>query len=190
MDFIPLNKVQDTAMRDYLTDGRISLRKYRIGDEAALYAGIRESINELNRWGFYHVGFTMEDATKDVLSRITNWDVGLSYTFLIEIPPGSGFVGNCIVEEIELDRYHAGLGYWVRTCQTGQGIATAAGRLLAQAAFEDLNLRSFSIYTNVENLGSRRVAEKIGAVLVRIKPEDDGRYCAVHELKPEYMKSE
>lgn len=177
-------------MRDYLTDGRISLRKYRIGDEFTLYEGISKSLDELTRWGFYHVGFTFEDAAKDVVSRIKRWDEGKAYTFIIEALPDSVFVGNCSVEELELDRNHAGLGWWVRTSQTCQGIATAAGRQLAQAAFEDLNLSSISIYVNAENIASRRVAEKIGSVLVRIKPEDDGRYCAVHELKPEYLGSE
>lgn len=177
-------------MRDYVTDGHISLRKYRIGDEFALYEGVSESIEQLTRWGFYHVGFTIEDAAKDIVSRITDWTEGKAYTFLIEELPGSVFVGNCRVEEFEPERNHAGLGWWVRTSRTSKGIATAAGRLVAQAAFKDLHLGSLGVYASVDNFASRRVAEKIGAVLVRIKPEDDGSYCAVYELKPEYLQSE
>jgi len=78
----------------------------------------------------------------------------------------------------------------VRTSKTGRGIATAAGRLVARAAFEDLNLASLLIYTNANNRASRRVAEKIGAVLMKIKPEKDGRFCAVYELKPEDLRLE
>ena len=100
------------------------------------------------------------------------------------------FVGNCVVNEFEPERNHAALGWWVRTSKTSKGIATAAGRLAAQAAFEDLHLGSLSVYTNVGNIASRRIAEKVGAVLVRIKPEDDGIYCAVYELKPEFLQSE
>ena len=44
-------------MRDYITDGHISLRKYRIGDEFALYEAISESIVELNSSGFLSRGF-------------------------------------------------------------------------------------------------------------------------------------
>jgi ribosomal-protein-serine acetyltransferase len=176
-------------MRDYLTDGRISLRKYRMGDEFSLYEAIQESIVELTHRGFYHVGFTMEDAVNDVVSRITTWTEGGAYTFLIEERPGPVFLGNCKIEELELERNHAALGWWVRTSKTGHGIATAAASLMAQAAFEDLPLNSLSIYTNADNIASRHVAEKIGAVLVQIKPEDDGRYCAVYELKPEYLLS-
>jgi ribosomal-protein-serine acetyltransferase len=174
-------------MRDFVTDGRISLRRYRIGDAFALYEGISESIEELTRWGFYHADFTLEDAAEDVASRVANWNEGRSYTFLIEALPGPVFVGNCMVNEIEPERSRAALGWWVRTSRTGSGIATAAGRLAAQAAFEDLGLGSLIIYADAGNTASRRVAEKVGAVLVRIKAENDGWYCAVYELKPEHL---
>ena len=182
--------IQGNRMRDYMTDGHIILRKYRVGDEFALYKGISESIEELTQWGFYHVGFTLEDAKTDVVSHIDNWTEGKSYTFLIEEAPGPVFVGNCKVDEFEPERSHAGMGWWVRTSQTRKGIATAAGRLLAVAAFEDLNLTSLGVYTNADNLASRRVAEKIGAVLVQIKPENDGGRCAVYDLKPEHLASQ
>jgi len=171
-------------MRDYIANGPISLRKYRLGDEFALLEGICESIQELTYWGFYHVGFTLEDAKEDVVSRIAGWAEGNSYTYFIEALPGPLFVGNCVISELEPERNHAALGWWVRTSQTGRGIATAAGRLAAQAAFEDLHLTSLSIYTNANNRASRRVAEKIGAELVKIKTEEDGSFCAVYELKP------
>lgn len=174
-------------VRDYITDGHISLRRVHIGDEIALYEGINESIEELTRWGFYRLGFTQEDAAEDVVSRIRNWTEGKSFTYLIEQLSGLVFIGNCKIEEFEPERKHAALGWWVRTSMTNKGIATAAGRLVARAAFEDLHLNSLSIYTRAENIASRRVAQKIGAVLVQTKPEEDGSYCAVYELKSDYL---
>ena len=56
-------------MRDYLTENRLVLRKYRLGDEEALYNAS---------------GFTPDNAKEDVQSRILNWDERKSYTFLIE----------------------------------------------------------------------------------------------------------
>ena len=168
-------------------DGSISLRRYRMGDEAALYEGVYESMEELTRWGFYHPGFTIEDAREDVVSRINNWSAGKSFTYFIEQLPGRVFLGNCRIEEYEPEENHAALGWWVRTSMTNKGIATTAARLVARAAFEDLHLNALSVYTRAENFASRRVAEKIGAVLLEIKPEEDGKFCAVHELKPEYL---
>jgi RimJ/RimL family protein N-acetyltransferase len=94
------------------------------------------------------------------------------------------------VIEIERSTKHASLGWWVRTSRTQQGIATAAGRLAAAAAFEALHFPSLQIYTNTENIASRRVADKIGAKLVQIKAEEDGVFCAVYELKPEDLSQE
>ena len=174
-------------MRDHLTDGRISLRRYCTGDSLTLYEAIQESITELTRWGFYHQDFTRQDAEKEVEARIAKWNARKSFTYLIEQPSVPELVGVCNISEYEPENNHAALGWWVRTSMTRQGIATSAGRLVAQAAFEDLHLSSLSIYARVDNIASRRVAEKLGAVLVRIKPEEVGSDCAVYELKPETL---
>lgn len=175
------------CMRDHLTDGHISLRRYCTGDSLALYAAIQESITELTRWGFYHPDFTREDTEKEINARIAKWNAGKSFTYLIEKPSRPLLVGSCNISEYEPENNLAALGWWVRTSLTQQGIATSAGRLVAQAAFEDLHLSSLNIYARVDNLPSRRVAEKLGAVLVRIKPEEVGSDCAVYELKPEML---
>lgn len=176
-------------MREWITDDRILLRKYRLGDEYALFDGISESIADLRRWGFYHDGFALSDAKADVLSRINNWNEKRSYTFYVEEIADRLFVGNCKIEEFEPDRKHAALGWWIRTSRTRRGIATAAARLVAQIAFDDLGLISLGVYANRDNVASRRVAEKLGAVLVEIKPEKDGNYCAVYELKPNTLNA-
>jgi RimJ/RimL family protein N-acetyltransferase len=167
-----------------LTDGQICLRKYRADDAYALYEAVSESIEELTPWGFFHDGFTLEDAEDEVISRISCWDKGENYSFLIEEPPNGLVVGGCGIAEIEREMNQAALGWWVRTSRTNRGIATAAGRLAALAAFEDLHFDKLFIYTRAENIASRRVAEKIGAQLVQIKLEEDGVLCAVYELKP------
>jgi len=64
----------------------------------------------------------------------------------------------------------ANVGYWVRTGQTGQGIATAAVRRVARFGFEDLGLRRLELLVAVDNLASRRVAEKVGATFEGILP--------------------
>ena len=125
-----------------------------------------------------------------MISRIRSWTEGKSYSFVIEELPDYSFAGNCRIQEFEPERNHAGLGWWVRTSRTGKGIATAAGRLVAIAAFEDLSLWSLGVYTNANNAASRRVAEKLGTVLIQIKPEEDGSYCAEYEMKPEDLRTD
>jgi RimJ/RimL family protein N-acetyltransferase len=58
----------------------------------------------------------------------------------------------------------ANLGYWVRTSETGRGIASKATRLVAQFGFAELGLQRIEILAAVGNVASQRVAEKAGAV--------------------------
>ena len=55
------------------------------------------------------------------------------------------------------------VGYWVRSDRTGQGIATAAARVL-QVAFEELGLHRVILRVAVGNRASERVAGKLGFV--------------------------
>ena len=58
----------------------------------------------------------------------------------------------------------ANLGYWVRTSRIGEGIATAAAKLVARSAFEQFGFQRLEIVVQVNNLPSLKVADKIGAV--------------------------
>jgi ribosomal-protein-alanine N-acetyltransferase len=174
-------------MREYLSDGRIALRKYRVSDAPGLYAAILESLAELTPRGFYHPNFSIQEAEEEVAERMCWWEYGENFSFLIEELPGGEIAGRCCIEEIEYDQNQAALGWWVRTNRTRQGIATAAGRLAAQYAFENLHFRLLHIYTRSENYASRRVAEKLGARLIEVRSEENGILCAVYELRPEYL---
>ena len=82
-------------MRDYLTDRHIILRKFRHSDVVGLHEAVHESEPELTSRGFFHVGFSLEDATENVKSRIQNWNIGHSYIFAIEEASSSVFPGHC-----------------------------------------------------------------------------------------------
>ena len=57
----------------------------------------------------------------------------------------------------------ANLGYWVRTKRTHQGVASAATRLIALFALEELRLNRLELLVPIDNKASQRVAEKAGA---------------------------
>jgi RimJ/RimL family protein N-acetyltransferase len=152
-------------MRDRLTDGRIAVRAYRPGDERGLSEAIRESIPELARYYLvFPTDFGVQHAKEWVDACIANRDEGRSYHHVIESVPGGTFLGECGIE-LDLPNKNAEIGYWVRSNHTRQGVATAAARLVAQLAFEDLGLIRLEISTRSDNVASRRVAEKVGAVL-------------------------
>ncbi len=180
-------------MRDYLTDGRIVVRAYRLGDERGLCDAIRESIPELAR---YYIAFPtdygVQHAKRWVDTCIGRWDEGHSYAYVIESVSEGTFLGECNIE-LDLANRNAEIGYWVRTSRTCQGVATAAARLVAQLAFEDLGLIRLEISTRADNAASRRVAEKLGAVLegvLRSKTMTPSRPvdCLMYGLLPHELR--
>ena len=52
------------------------------------------------------------------------------------------------------------VSYWVAAAARGRGVATRALKLLAAAAFEDLDLQELRLWTHAANSASRRVAER------------------------------
>jgi len=54
------------------------------------------------------------------------------------------------------------IGYWVAPWARGQGVMTAAGRLVCRWGFDALGLQRIEWWANVGNVGSRRVAQKLG----------------------------
>lgn len=54
------------------------------------------------------------------------------------------------------------IGYWVGAAVRGRGVATAATRLLCDFGFEALGLRRVELTAVVDNVASRRVADKAG----------------------------
>ena len=104
------------------------------------------------------------------------------------------FLGGAGLNHVNRVHRFVNLGYWVRTDQTGRGVATAAAQLAARYAIEELGFVRVEIVVEVENLASQRVADKTGArregllrrrLMNRENPRDAVMYSLVREdLKP------
>jgi ribosomal-protein-serine acetyltransferase len=149
-----------------LTDGTVTLRRYRKEDAAELHAAVTESLAELKPWlPFAHDGYSLKE-TKDWLkSQPKAWKNGTEFNFAIVDAHDGTMLGGCGLNNIDKENRLANLGYWVRTSRSGRGVCPAATRLLAQWGFEQMKLERIEIQMAVENRKSRRVAEKVGARL-------------------------
>ena len=54
------------------------------------------------------------------------------------------------------------IGYWIRSDETGSGVATEATEALIEAGFEHLRLHKLTLRIAKGNRGSERIAEKLG----------------------------
>ena len=92
----------------------------------------------------------------------SNWQTGTDREFGI-FDASSGEALGCVgINQINAANNFGNLGYWVRSGRTGRGVALTAAQLAAEFAFRELQLSRLEIVVRVDNLASRRVAEKLG----------------------------
>jgi len=174
-----------------LMDGDIVVRPYRSEDIPALYEAARESIPELSAWmPWCHANYSIGESRSFILSRPEAWAGDAEYGFGIFAKSSGRFLGGVGLNFVNRNHQMANLGYWVRSSETGRGVAARAARLVAQFGLERLGFQRIEILAATSNAASQRVAEKAGAVkeavlrkrlLLQGEPVDGVLYSLVAE---------
>ena len=129
----------------------------------ALYEAARESVSTVGRWlPWCHAGYAREDAVAWIERCRSASEGGEPCAFAV-FDDGGVLLGGVGLNRFDQQHRSANLGYWVRQQAQGQGVATRATRRLAMFGFDTLGLCRVEIVAAVENLASRRCAEKAGA---------------------------
>jgi len=148
-----------------LETARLRLRPVYLADAETIYASIRESIEPLARWMTWcHAGYAREDSDAWIASTRSAWEAGGAYEFLVFEHSGR-HVGAVGLNQFNRENNSANLGYWVRQSSQRQGFAVEAVRRIARFAFEEAKFQRVEIVAAVDNVASRRVAERAGATL-------------------------
>ncbi len=182
-------------MNRELADGLVRLRPYRAEDADAHFEAAIESLAAAGPWlPWCHAGYTRADSLAWIASRDDAWNGDSDYSFAILEWQTRAFLGGCAVNRVDRVNLRANLGYWVRTSRTGKGFATAAARLLARFAFDELGLQRIEILAAVGNVASQRVARKLGAVEEgvarnRLRLGDRQHDAVCFSLVPEEVRS-
>ena len=136
-----------------LEDEAIRLRPFRQEDVPAIVAACRDA--EIARWTAVPSPYTEEHAR--------TWLASGEETAFAVVDRGSGeLLGAIGIQEV--DQENTQVGYWVKREARGRGVATAALRLVARYALEELGAGRVQLWTEPENVASQRVAEKAGFV--------------------------
>ena len=149
-----------------MTEPAIALRPWRPTDAAALMEAIAESTGDLGPWSpWWHPGFNEADALTFIQGTIAARPRGEAHELAIIAGTGADerILGSCGINEIKALHGVANLGYWVRSTETGNGIASAVVRQLAEWVFDNMELNRLELVIATSNPGSKRVAEKAGA---------------------------
>jgi RimJ/RimL family protein N-acetyltransferase len=153
-----------------MTDGPIignetfRLRRVLPSDAESIFEAVSESVAEVSLWmPWCNADYSLEESKSWCESRDDAWKKGEEYDFVIIDKTNNHLLGVCGLNHINAEERFANLGYWVRTCRTRKGIASAAVPMIAKFGFDSLNLHRIEIVVAVGNLPSQRVAEKSGA---------------------------
>jgi ribosomal-protein-alanine N-acetyltransferase len=139
---------------------RLLLRAFRAGDvdDALAYRDDREFARFLP-----HIPqpFTREDAERFVATNMTEpWDTLPTFAIVID-----DHVVGTVNFDIDAANRTAMIGYALARVQWGRGIATEAARLALDWAIAEHQLVEVWASTQLDNVRSRRVLEKLGMTL-------------------------
>lgn len=146
-----------------LRDARVVLRGWQPQDVVALEAACGDP--QIYRITTVPDRFTVEDALAWIGRQQAHADRGSGAVLAIVPISGERPVGMVGLFGLDEPGSTAQFGYWLVARWRGQGLASAAARLLAEWGFTERRLTAIQIDREPSNRASERVAEKLGAVV-------------------------
>jgi ribosomal-protein-serine acetyltransferase len=139
----------------------VELRHLREDDAEAFNAAVHESLDELRPWMPWAAGEPRPVAER--LELIRDWAreraEGGDESFGIFL---DGAVAGACGLHRRVGPGGVEIGYWVRTPDTGRGVATEAARRLCELAFADPSIDRVEIHHDRANAASGRIPAKLG----------------------------
>ncbi len=128
-----------TAETTFLCDDFVAIRPWRAADAQAAFDAILESKAETTVWLADVSRVASVAEVEDYIVHATEeWTNELNYNFAIVDAQDTIFLGSCGLTQVNRRHLYANLYYWVRTSQTGRGVASRATRLAARFGCEVL----------------------------------------------------
>ncbi len=104
---------------------------------------------------------TLESCKRYVEACEFDWDRGTALRFALRYRNQPDLIGVVSLESILKAHRSCDLGYWLHPAHQGQGLMTEAAGRVVNYAFAQMHLHRIRCSAAVENLPSRRVAERL-----------------------------
>lgn len=121
---------------------------------------IERSVDHLLPWLAWVEGNSLEHTLAHLTDSELAWQRGTAYGFAIH--RDGNVVGSIEVRLSRSNPAEGNIGYWVAATAARQGVCTEAGGALVEFCFHTLGLERLELRAHVDNIASRRVAEKLG----------------------------
>ena len=146
--------------REVLTTTHLDVVPVSPAHAHSLYHAVVDSQPELLAWMPWARDPTFEGTLAQTVSSERDWGEDLEFHFFLVERRSRQVLG--IAGLNRNGPGSAGLHYWIRTDQAGQGLTTEACRAVIDWAPRALGVRSLTLWAGRENTASRRVATKLG----------------------------
>ena len=144
-----------------ITAGQLHLRPPVLGDWPAIHAACQDA--DIQRWTSVPAPYTEADAQAFVTDYVPEgWRSGRRATFAVCDATSGDLLAMAGLGHLGIEEGIGHVGYWCAPQARGRGVTTQAMRAVCRWGFADLGLARIEWYAKVGNVGSRRVAEKVG----------------------------
>lgn len=155
---------------DALHGDTVVLRRYRLTDGAALKDAIAASLGSLRPWMPWAQTAPTDASVMAFLEpSVAQFGGDAAANYAIRLRDSDLYVGGCgLMPRIGPEALE--IGYWVHAAYQRRGIATAAARLLTDAAFALPGVHRVEIHCDEGNIASAGVPRTLGFRLDGVVP--------------------
>lgn len=155
-------------MEDTLTDGVVTLARWRPEHRDVQVETVRGSLDHLAAWMPWAIdGYDLAKGDEFLTRAASQWESGEEYNYAICTPDGE-LAGSCGLMR-RADGWE--IGYWLAKSQTGKGYVTRASALLVALAWR-LGAAQVMIKHDARNVRSQAVPERLGFSRVGEEPAE------------------
>lgn len=159
------------------------LRRWHLDDAPLLLEAIAASQSDLMRWTPWVIPTPFGATT--LIERLTRFrdqfDAGESFIYGIfdalgtRVLGGAGLYGRVGPDALEV-------GYWIRSDQSGRGLATRAASELTRTAFDTCQVQRVELRCDPSHEASLAIARKLGFQFREVLGLEDGAELSIWEL--------
>jgi len=170
---MPTCQKYNDAMRmpEQIETERLVLRKPRMDDAYAIFAGWTQD-TEVTRYLTWHPHQRIEQTKQFLQKCLSAWEYETRFPYVITLKESDEIIG---MIDPRIEGPKMGIGYGAARAHWGKGYVAEATRAIIEWAFLQPSIYRVYATTDVENLASRRVLEKVG-----MQCEGILRKCIIH----------
>ena len=145
-------------MPEHLETERLVLRKPRLDDARAMFEGWTQD-QEVTRYLTWRPHAQIEQTEQFVQSCIDAWQAETRFPYMITLKDTDEVIG---IIDPRIEGPKVVIGYGAARVHWGNGYVPEATRAIIDWAFQQPSIYRVYATTDVENIASRRVLEKVG----------------------------